>query len=117
MEFFAYHGCYRLEQLIGNNFLVDVTLDTDMQKASDSDNLNDALNYAEVYELVKQEMNIRSCLLEKVSSRILDRLFECFPQLNRAEICVSKLNPPVNGQVRSVSVSQERIKRSELVKG
>jgi len=108
MEFYAYHGCYREEQLIGNHFLVDITMDADMEEASKSDDLCDALNYAEVYELVKQEMAVRSHLLEHVSARILDRIFERFPQLERAEVCVAKLNPPVGGQIRSVSVSQQR---------
>ena len=106
MEFYAYHGCYPEEQLTGNHFLVDLTMDTDMGKASKTDDLNDALNYAEVYELVKQEMAIRSNLLEHLSARILNRLFERFPQLERAEVSVSKLNPPVGGQIRSVSVSR-----------
>ena len=114
MEFYAYHGCYREEQLIGNNFLVDITMDTDMGKASKSDDLSDALNYAEVYELVKQEMTIRSHLLEHVSARILDRLFECFPQLERAEVCVAKLNPPVGGQIRSVCVCQQRTRTKDI---
>ena len=108
MEFYAYHGCYREEQLTGNHFLVDITMDTDMEAASKSDDLLDTLNYAEVYELVKQEMAVRSCLLEHVSARILDRLFERFPQLERAEICVSKLNPPVGGKIQSVSVIQQK---------
>ena len=108
MEFYAYHGCYREEQLIGNHFLVDITMDTAMEEASKSDDLSDALNYAEVYELVKQEMAVRSHLLEHLSARILDSIFERFPQLERAEVCVAKLNPPVGGQIRSVSVSQQR---------
>jgi len=108
MEFYAYHGCNSDEQLIGNNFLVDITLDVDMEKASESDNLCDALDYAEVYNLVKQEMNVRSFLLENVSSRILDRLFEDFHQLNRATVCVTKLNPPIGGQMQSATVSQQR---------
>ena len=108
MEFYAYHGCYREEQLTGNNFVVDIAMDYDMEKASDSDDLCDALNYAEVYELVKQEMAIRSYLLEHLSRRILDKLFEQFPQLNEATVCVAKLNPPIGGQMRSVSVSQRR---------
>ena len=107
MEFFAYHGCYSEEQLTGNHFVVDVTMDYNMEKASYSDDLFDALNYAEAYELVKQEMAIRSHLLEHLSSRILDRLFERFPQLNEAEVCVAKLNPPIGGEMKSVSVSQQ----------
>jgi dihydroneopterin aldolase len=108
MEFYAYHGCYREEQLTGNTFIVDVTMDTDMEKASKSDNLCDALNYAEVYEAVKQEMAIRSCLLEHLTGRILDRLFACFPQLNSAEISIAKLNPPIGGKMQSVAVCLRR---------
>ena len=108
MMFYAYHGCYHEEQLTGNHFRVDIAMDTDMAKASDSDELSDALNYAEVYESVKQEMAIRSRLLEHVSGRILDRLFERFPQLDEASVCVAKLNPPVDGEMQSVSVSQKR---------
>ena len=110
MEFYAYHGCLQEEQVVGNNFIVDIAMDYDMGKASNSDDLNDALNYAEVHELVKKEMSIRSHLLEHLSSRILDRLFEHFPQLHSAEVCVAKLNPPMGGQMQSVSVSQKRSK-------
>lgn len=108
MEFYAYHGCYHEEQMTGNHFTVDMVMDTGMEKASETDDLNDALNYAEVYELVKQEMSIRSHLLEHVSARILNKIFERFPQTERVEVCVSKLNPPIGGQVRNVSVSQQR---------
>jgi dihydroneopterin aldolase len=113
MEFYAYHGCYRDEQLIGNHFQVDITMDVDMKEASDSDNLHDTLNYAEAYELVKQEMLVRSHLLEHLSARILNRLFEEFPQIDKAEVCVAKLNPPIGGRMQSVTVSQER-SRSKL---
>ena len=107
MKFFACHGCYPDEQRTGNHFLVDVVMDVDMGKASQTDNLNDALNYAEVYELVKQEMSDRSNLLEHVSARILNKFFVRFPYLERAEVIVSKLNPPVDGHIESVSVSQQ----------
>ena len=108
MEFYAYHGCYKEEQDEGNIFVVDIVLDTDLEKASVSDELFDALNYAEVYDIVKQEMAVRSRLLEHLSKRILDRLFEQFPQLNRAELSVAKLNPPVGGPMRNVEVCQQR---------
>jgi dihydroneopterin aldolase len=108
MEFFAFHGCLHEEQVTGNNFLVDIAMDYDMEKASNSDDLPDALNYAEVYELVKKEMLIRSHLLEHLCSRILNRLFECFPQLNSAEVCVAKQNPPIGGKMENVSVSQKK---------
>ena len=108
MEFYAYHGCLLNEQVTGNNFQVDIAVDYDMEKASKSDNLCDALNYAEVYDLVKTEMLIRSHLLEHLGNRILDKLFEHFPQLNSAEVCVTKFNPPIGGKMKSVIVSQKR---------
>ena len=108
MEFYAYHGCSSEEQNFGNDFLVDIVIDTEMEKASKTDNLLDALNYAEVYETVKQEMLVVSCLLENLTQRILDRLFESFHQINVAEVCVTKMNPPVGGKMQSVSVNQKR---------
>ena len=113
MAFYAHHGCYPEEQIQGNHFTVDLALEYDMASASDSDALHDALNYAEVYELVKAEMSIRSHLLEHLSARILDRLFKRFPQLNGVEICVAKLNPPVGGPMQSVGVSR-KWKRTDL---
>lgn len=104
MEFFAYHGCYEAEQIVGNRFLVDLALDTDTTVPSQTDDLQDALNYAKAYEIVKEQMQIRSNLLEHVVCRILNSLHEAFPQLEKATVKIAKLYPPVGGQVRSVSV-------------
>ena len=112
MKYYAYHGCYPEEQLTGNWFLVNLVLDTDMEKASKSDDIQDALNYVEVCELVKQEMNVTSHLLEHVCARILDSLFVHFPQLEQIEVEVAKLNPPVGGQIESVSVSQRKTRQN-----
>jgi len=109
MEFYSYHGCHIEEQQTGNTFIVDITIDTDMEMASDTDNIYDALNYVDVYEIVKKEMAIRSCLLEHVSGRILDRLFESFPQIKSAEVSVAKLFPPVGGKVQSAAIIQKRM--------
>lgn len=108
MEFFAYHGCYEAEQIVGNRFLVDLSMETDITVPSQSDDLQDALNYARAYEIVKEQIQIRSNLLEHVAGRILDALHEIFPQLKKATVKVSKLYPPVGGQVRSVSVEMTK---------
>ena len=107
MLFRAYHGCYAEEQIKGSDFQVDIIIETDMTQASKSDNLSDALNYAEVYDIIKQEMLINSCLLEHVCGRILDQLYKRFQQIEFAEVCISKLNPPVSGQILSISVCQQ----------
>jgi dihydroneopterin aldolase len=108
VEFFAYHGCLVEEQVRGSHFVVDVMLYYDMCAASGSDLLADALNYADAYVLLAEEMAVRSCLLEHLVSRVLGRLFERFPMLDEAEVCVAKLSPPVGGRVGSVRVCQRR---------
>jgi 7,8-dihydroneopterin aldolase/epimerase/oxygenase len=108
MEFYAYHGHFAEEQVVGNRFIVDLTLVTDCEKAAKSDNLNDALNYLSVYMVVKEEMQIKSHLLEHVASRILNRLYNKFGQIGQAKVKISKLNPPMGGQIEKVSVTLER---------
>ncbi len=104
MEFYAYHGCFKEEQIIGTRFLVDLYLDTSTEKAEASDDLSDTVNYQEVYLLVKNEMEIKSKLLEHVGRRILDSIKNKYPQLESAEIKISKMNPPLGGKMKSVSL-------------
>ena len=104
MKFYAYHGVLEQERRVGNTFVVDLTLMAPLEKAVQSDQLEDTINYAEVYELTKQEMNIPSQLLEHVAGRICRALRHHFPQIEQIEIRVSKLNPPFRGDVHSASV-------------
>ena len=108
MEFYAYHGCYREERIVGNRFLVDLDIETSLEKASKSDNINDTLNYQTAYEIISEQMKIKSHLLEHVASRILDNLFNEFPQIDKASVRVSKMNPPMGGQIERVSVTLGR---------
>lgn len=108
MEFYAFHGCFQEEQIAGNRFLVNLKLELNMQKAASSDSISDTLNYQMAYEIVKQEMAIKSNLLEHVSERILTALFKNFQNLQKAWVKVSKMNPPMGGIMRCVSVEMER---------
>lgn len=105
MEFHAFHGCFKEEQMIGNTFIVDVCLETNTTEAEESDDLRKTVNYAFVYELVKKEMEITSRLIEHVARRILDSIIMTFPQITSAELKVSKMNPPVGGKVDRVMVT------------
>ena len=107
MEFYAYHGHFAAEQVVGNRFLVDLTLITDCSKAAQSDDLNDALDYQIAYRIVKEEMEIQSHLLENIADRILDRLRKEFSTIEKVKIKISKLNPPMGGQIEKVSVTLE----------
>jgi dihydroneopterin aldolase len=104
MEFHAYHGCFEEEQLIGTKFIIDLYFETDTSKAEASDQLADTINYAAAFQLVKTEMDVSSKLLEHVGRRILNSLKQTYPQIEWAEVKVSKMNPPLGGQMESVSV-------------
>jgi 7,8-dihydroneopterin aldolase/epimerase/oxygenase len=108
MRFYAYHGHFEAERVVGNDFQVDVELETDCEAAAASDNLDDALNYQAVYDLLKREMQVKSHLLEHVAGRILDALLKEFPSIQKAKIKVSKLNPPMGGQIEKASVTLMR---------
>ena len=104
MKFHAYHGCLDFEKRDGNTFLVNLIMELDNEKAEISDKLEDTLNYQEVYDVVKHEMEIPSNLIEHAARRIFDALIENFPQILHLNLRLSKLNPPLGGDVKSVSV-------------
>jgi dihydroneopterin aldolase len=108
MEFYAFHGHYREEQIVGNHFMVDVSIETDTDKAGQSDELRDTLNYQKAYLVVKREMEITSKLLEHIATRILDALFNELSGISKATVRVSKLNPVMGGRIGRVSVELTR---------
>jgi len=109
MEFYAFHGHYKEEQIVGNRFLVDLDIETDMAAAAGSDQLEDALNYQTAYRLVKNEMKRHtSNLLENIGKRILDALYKEFDEIEKATIKIRKMNPPMGGPMKCVSVTMSR---------
>jgi 7,8-dihydroneopterin aldolase/epimerase/oxygenase len=105
MEFYAYHGCFSEEQIIGTRFIVDLWIETDTTEAEHSDKLSQTINYQGVFLLVKEQMAVKSKLLEHVGRRILDALKEQFPEVISAKVKVSKMNPPLGGKIGSVSLT------------
>jgi len=108
MEFYAYHGHYREEQIVGNKFLVNLSIETDLEQPAKSDALKDAVNYQRAYEIVEQQMGMKSKLLENIAGRILDALYREFKGIKQITVKVSKMNPPVGGKVDSISVTMTR---------
>jgi len=104
IRLYAYHGCLEEEGLIGSDYRVDVEVVADLDKASVSDELKDTVDYVTLYRIVKSEMAIRSKLLEHVGKRILDRIFLELLPVQEAAVTVSKINPPIGGDVEAVSV-------------
>jgi len=108
MEFYAFHGHFKEEQIVGNRFLVDLTIETDMKIPSESDSLKDAVNYQKAYEIVKIQMGKKSHLLEHIAGRILDAIHSEMEGIKKATVKVSKMNPPMGGKIGSVSVVMEK---------
>lgn len=106
MEFYAYHGCYKEEQTIGNKFIVDISIECDLTKAIVSDNLNDTVNYQKVYQIVEHEMtNGKYKLLEHLAGKIKGALYKEFHQIKNLKLKVAKINPPLGGKINNVSIS------------
>jgi dihydroneopterin aldolase len=103
MEFFAYHGCFKEEQIIGTRFIVDLEMEYDSSRAEEHDRLHDALNYQEIFRVVRREMEQKSHLLEHVARRVLEALRSSFPGIVSMTIKISKMNPPLENKVRQVS--------------
>lgn len=96
---YAYHGVAPQENLIGNEYVIDLKLKVDISRASRTDDVTDTVSYADVHELVKVEMNIPSKLLEHVGGRIAEKLFEAFPAIEEIELRLSKRNPPMGADI------------------
>lgn len=108
MEFYAFHGHFREEQIVGNKFIIDLEIETDLEKASRSDKLEDATDYVVACRVVKEEMNKKSYLLENIAKRILDSLYLNLKEIKSATVKIRKMNPPVGAKVGSVSVIMTR---------
>ncbi len=111
MEFFAFHGHYPEEKLVGNKFLVDLEMYVDTSKAEKSDDLHDALNYQVAYSIVQDVLrNTKSNLLENIANNVLNAIFDEFDELQESKIYIKKVNPPMGGQIEfvGVEISRER---------
>ncbi len=107
MQFYAYHGFYEEERVIGGEYLVDIHISTDTTAAAMEDELAYTINYETVYAIVQAEMRKPSKLLEQIIARIVLSLKHQFSTIMNVEVRVKKLNPPLDGQVASSSVEEE----------
>ena len=95
VRFHAFHGVLPQERIVGNDYLVNLVLDYDFSSAMKTDDLQGTLNYAEVYQKVREEMAVPSKLLEHVAGRIAHRLFSDFPEIQKLQLSITKVNPPM----------------------
>lgn len=104
IKLFANHGCLEEEAKIGSEYRVDIEVKADLKRSSRTDKLADTVDYVHLNHIVKEEMAIRSELLEEVAQRILDRFFREIRMIRRATVSVAKINPPIGGNVAEVAI-------------
>lgn len=105
MEFRAYHGCYDLEQMVGNRFRVELKISAELGEVAERDDVTLAVNYLTVYEVVREQMRITQRTIERVAQNIIAAVKERFPQVVELECTVAKLAPPLGGKIGRVSVT------------
>ena len=107
IKLYGFHGCLDEEAKIGGNYTIDISMETDFTKAALEDTLEDTIDYVQVNEIVKEEMAIRSKLIEQVGHRILMRMKNELRNLHAARVKIVKVSPPINGDVKNVAVILE----------
>ncbi|MFD1094520.1 dihydroneopterin aldolase [Salegentibacter chungangensis] len=108
IKVFAYHGCLVEEGKIGSDYRVDLKVKGDLSNSAKTDSLSDTVDYVHLNKIVKEEMAIRSKLLENVAERIINRVLEEIILVQKVKVDVSKINPPIGGNVAMVTVSRSK---------
>ncbi|MCT4628723.1 dihydroneopterin aldolase [Winogradskyella sp.] len=101
---FANHGCLKEETAIGSDYRVDIEVKANLKTSAKTDALEDTVDYVFLNKVVREEMAKPSKLLETVAQRILDRFFNESSLISKATVCVSKINPPIGGDVEMVTI-------------
>jgi 7,8-dihydroneopterin aldolase/epimerase/oxygenase len=105
LEFFAYHGVHEFEKEQGNSFIVDIEVDVDVTEAEKTDELEGTIDYEKLFNVVSDEMAVRSKLLEHVSSRICNAIFKNWDQIKHVKVRIGKLNPPIGAVCKMSGVT------------
>ena len=104
VSFHAFHGVLPQERAVGADFVVNLRVGYDVTKAMETDDVADTLNYAQLYELVRREMDLPSNLLEHVAGRIVKAVNTAFPAVTSIDLKLTKLNPPMGADCRGAGV-------------
>ena len=95
LRIYAYHGAMPQETVVGDWYIINLRLNVSNEQATTTDSLDDTVNYAQVYKIVREEMATPSRLIEHVCGRIARRLLSDFDMIDAVEISMLKLNPPI----------------------
>ncbi|WP_312345631.1 dihydroneopterin aldolase [Chryseobacterium binzhouense] len=108
VKIYAYHGVLPEENIIGTYYILNLEIHTDLWIAAESDDLNDTISYAEINEIIHDEMKINSKLLEHVAGRIITKIREKFDQVSYIKLKITKTSPPMKGEMKGASIELEK---------
>ena len=108
IRLYAYHGCLDEEGKIGSEYRVDLAVKADLSKSAKTDTLSDTVDYVHLNRIVKEEMAVRTKLLETVADKLLDRILKELPLVEKVTVEVSKINPPIGGNVAMVTIKMSK---------
>lgn len=104
VKFFAYHGVFEMERVVGNEFEVSLSVEMSMPESLKDDNLSDTISYADIFQIIRTEMEIPSCLIEHVAYRIVQKIRNKWDQIKKGEIKITKVSPPIEAFTGNASV-------------
>ena len=113
LKIYAFHGCMDEEKVIGSDYVINMRALCFVDEKVFNDDITQTVDYVDLARIAKREMAVRSKLLEAVIKRIIDASFKEIDSLEELYVSVSKINPPINADVRSVSVTMSK-KRKEV---
>lgn len=108
VKIYAYHGVLPEENIIGTYYIINVELHTDLWKAAESDDLSDTISYADINQIIHDEMKIKSKLLEHVAGRIISNIHDQFSQIDYIKLKITKTAPPMQGEMEGASIELEK---------
>src|SRR5574344_176708 len=104
IHFHAFHGVFDQERKVGNDSRVDIELFCNFTEASKTDELDNTVSYADIFNIIKEEMSIPSKLLEHVAERIVQHLFDSLPQIEEIHLSLAKRNPPMGADIKEAGI-------------
>ena len=105
LRFYSRHGVLEHEKEYGNEFIVNLSVVIPFREELAADSLENTASYADLFEIVRDEMNISRRLLETVALSIKTRLLNRFPMIVKGFISIEKVHPPIQGMIGSASVT------------
>ncbi|SIQ18457.1 dihydroneopterin aldolase [Chryseobacterium sp. RU37D] len=108
VKIYAYHGVLPEENIIGTYYILNAEIHTDLWKAASSDNLNDTISYADINQIIYDEMKIKSKLLEHVAGRIIAKIHEKYSEISYIKLKITKTSPPMKGEMKGASIELEQ---------